>query len=85
MRLVTRKTNTPAVMKEACDTMIAQVEDRFFKSDHLIATQLVDCTLFPKFVKSFPESQLACAIKLWLTALMHEGKLQTELALCCTH
>ena len=80
-----RKTNTPAVMKEACDTMIAQVEDRFSKSDHLIAAQLVDCSLFPKFVRSFPEAQLACAIKLWPTALMNEGKLQTELALLYGH
>ena len=51
-----RKTDMPAVMKEACDTMIAQVEDRFSKSDHLIAAQLVDCTLFPKFVMSFLEA-----------------------------
>ena len=80
-----RKTNTPAVMKEACDTMIAQVEDRFSQSDHLIAAQLVDCTLFPKFVKSFPEAQLTCAIKLWPTALMNEGKLQTELTLFYRH
>ena len=40
---------------------------------------------FPKFVKSFPESQLACAIKLWPTALRNEGKLQTELALLYGH
>ncbi|XP_060951206.1 zinc finger MYM-type protein 1-like [Limanda limanda] len=76
-----RQTNTPAVMKEACDTMIAQVEDRFSNIDHLLAAQLVDCSLFPKFVKSFPEAQLACAIKLWPRALMNEGKLQHELAL----
>ena len=80
-----RKTNTPAVMKEACDTMIAQVEDRFSQSDHLIAAQLVDCSLFPKFVKSFPEAQLACAVKLWPTALTNKGKLQTELALLYGH
>ena len=71
-------------MKEACDTMIAQVEDRFSKSDHLIAAQLVDCSLFPKFVKS-GEAQLTCAIKLWPTALMNKGKLQTELALLYGH
>ncbi|KAM4557752.1 zinc finger MYM-type protein 1-like [Odontesthes bonariensis] len=80
-----RKTNLPAVMKEACDTMIAQVEDRFSKSDHLIAAQLVDCSLFAKFLNSFPEVQLACAIKLWPTALNNMGKLRTELALLYGH
>ena len=38
-----------------------------------------------KFVKSIPEAQLACAIKLWPTALINEGKLQTELALLYGH
>ncbi|XP_053269531.1 zinc finger MYM-type protein 1 [Pleuronectes platessa] len=80
-----KKTNTPAVTKEACEAMIVQVEDRFSKSDHLIAAQLVDCSLFPKFVRSFPEAQLACALKLWPTALTNEGKLQTELALLYGH
>ncbi|KAM3865648.1 thymocyte selection-associated high mobility group box protein TOX [Diretmus argenteus] len=47
-----RKMNTAAVMKEACDTMVVQVEDRFSKSDHLIAAQLVDCSLFPNFLYS---------------------------------
>ena len=65
--------------------MVAQVEDRFSKSDHLIAAQLLDCSLFPKFVQSFPLAQLSCAIKLWPTALNNKEKLQTELAALYRH
>ena len=64
-------------MKEACDTVISQVEERFTKSDHLIAAKLIDCTLFPKFVQSFPEAELECAIKLW--PITNKAKLKTEL------
>lgn len=49
-------------MKEACDTVVAQVEERFCKSDHLIAAQLVDCTLFRK---SFPSAELEYATNIW--------------------
>uniref|UniRef100_A0A3Q2Z865 TTF-type domain-containing protein n=1 Tax=Hippocampus comes TaxID=109280 RepID=A0A3Q2Z865_HIPCM len=80
-----RKTNTAEVMKEACDNMIAQVEDRFSNSDYLIAAQLVDCSLFPKFAASFPVAQLSCAIKLWPSALKNKEKLQSELNILYQH
>ncbi|KAL7405711.1 hypothetical protein ABVT39_006150 [Epinephelus coioides] len=59
-----RVTNTAPVMKEACDTGISQVEQRFSQSDHLIAAKLVDTSLFPDFVQSFP-TQFDCAVKIW--------------------
>ncbi len=52
-------------MKEACDIVISQVEDRFSQSDHLIPLKLVDTSLFSQFVLSFPTSELDCAVKLW--------------------
>ncbi|CAL8370445.1 unnamed protein product [Boreogadus saida] len=72
-----KTTNTAAVLKEACDTTISQVQDRFAKSDHLIAAKLIDCTLFPKFVQAFPEAELDCAFKLW--PINNKVKLKTEL------
>ncbi|XP_028327722.1 zinc finger MYM-type protein 1-like isoform X2 [Gouania willdenowi] len=63
-----RKTDTALVMKEACDTVLGQGEERFTnftKSDHLIAAKLTNCTLFPKFVRSFPQAELERAVKLW--------------------
>ncbi|XP_077426473.1 uncharacterized protein LOC144054927 isoform X2 [Vanacampus margaritifer] len=82
-----RKTtdNTAEVMKEACDNMIAQVEDRFSNSDYLVAAQLVDCSLFPKFAASFPAAQLSCAIKLWPSPLRNKDKLQSELNILYQH
>lgn len=74
-----RKINMATVMKEASDTVLSQVEERFTKSDHLIAAKLIDCTLFPhtKFVQSFPEAELECAVKLW--PITNEAKQKTEL------
>ncbi len=37
-----RKTNTGTVMKEACNTVLSQVEERFTRRDHLIAAKLID-------------------------------------------
>ena len=72
-----KTTNTAAVLKEACDTTISQVQDRFAKSDHLIAAKLINCTLFPKFVQAFPEAELDCAFTLW--PINNKVKLITEL------
>ncbi|XP_077575184.1 uncharacterized protein LOC144198169 [Stigmatopora nigra] len=80
-----RKSNTAQVMQDACDNMIAQVKDRFSDSDYLIASQLVDCSLFPKFAAAFPVSQLDCAIKLWPSALKNKEKLQSELSVLYQH
>nr|XP_057944564.1 uncharacterized protein LOC131139212 [Doryrhamphus excisus] len=80
-----RKTNTAEIMKKACDSMIAQVEDRFSNSDYLIAAQLVDCSLFSKFSETFPSAQLNCAIKLWPAVLKNKEKLQSELSILYQH
>ncbi|KAK0146626.1 hypothetical protein N1851_014023 [Merluccius polli] len=64
-------------MKEACNTVISQVEQRFSQSDHLIAAKLVDSSFFPQFVLSLPTSELDCAVKLW--PLDNKEKLKSEL------
>ncbi|KAL7394625.1 hypothetical protein ABVT39_000772 [Epinephelus coioides] len=82
-----RVTNTAPVMKEACDTVISQV--RFSQSDHLIAAKLVDTSLFPDFVQSFPTPEFDCAVKIWpvgnteklkseLTSLYHHTELHSD-------
>ena len=68
-----RKTNMPAVMKEACDTMIAQVEDRFSKSDHLIAGGMLTV---PKVCEVIPGSPT----RLCYQALAHSSYEQGEAA-----
>ncbi|XP_071754178.2 zinc finger MYM-type protein 1-like [Centroberyx gerrardi] len=78
-----RVTNTAPVMKEACDTVISQVEQRFSQSDHLIAAKLVDSSLFPQFVLSFLTSELDCAVKLWPVG--NEEKLKSELTTLYRH
>ena len=78
-----RVTNTAPVMKEACDTVISQVEQRFSQSDHLIAAKLIDSSLFPQFVLSLPTSEVDCAVKLW--PLGNEEKLKSELTTLYRH
>ena len=78
-----RKKNTAAVMMEACDTVVAQVEERFCTSDHLIAAQLVDSTLFSKFSKSFPCAEFEAASKIW--PIGNKVKLETELKSLYSH
>ncbi|KAK0145279.1 Zinc finger MYM-type protein 1 [Merluccius polli] len=78
-----RVANTAQVMKEACDTVISQVEQRFSQSDHLIAAKLVDSSFFPQFVLSFPTSELDCAVKLW--PLDNKEKLKSELITLYRH
>lgn len=58
-------TNTAPLMKEACDTVISLVEQRFSQIDHLMAAKLFDSSLFPQFVQSFPTSELDTTVKLW--------------------
>lgn len=78
-----REINTAAIMKEACDNVSSQVEERLSKSDHFIAAKLINCTLFPRFVKSFPEAELECAVHLW--PLTNKIKLKTELSSLYQH
>ncbi|KAJ4925580.1 hypothetical protein JOQ06_018306 [Pogonophryne albipinna] len=79
-----RVSSTAPVMKEACDTVISQVEQRFSQSDHLIAAQLVDSSFFPQHVLSFPTPELDCAVKLW-PALGNKEKLKSELTTLYRH
>lgn len=55
---------------------VAQVEERFCKSIHLIAAQLVSCT-HSKFIKLFPRVKHECAIRIWPVA--NKVQLETEL------
>ncbi len=68
------------VMKEACNAVISQVEQRFSQSDHLIAAKLVDSSLFLQFVLSFPTSELDCAVKLWPVEKTRENNLEEAFA-----
>lgn len=79
-----RVSSTAPVMKEACDTVISQVEQRFSQSDHLIAAKLVDSSFFPQHVLSFPTPELDCAVKLW-PALGNKEKLKSELTTLYRH
>ncbi|KAJ4925868.1 hypothetical protein JOQ06_008054 [Pogonophryne albipinna] len=72
------------VIKEACDTVISQVEQRFSQSDHLIAAKLVDSSFFPQHVLSLPTPELDCAVKCW-PALGNKEKLKSELTMLYRH
>lgn len=62
---VRESSGTEHNMKVVCDTVFAQVKERFCKSSHLIAAQLVDCTHFTNSIKSFSSADLECATKIW--------------------
>ncbi|KAI9517923.1 hypothetical protein NQZ68_001092, partial [Dissostichus eleginoides] len=79
-----RVSSTAPVMKEACETVISQVEQRFSQSDHLIAAKLVDSSFFPQHVLSFSTPELDCAVKLW-PALGNKEKLKSELTTLYHH
>lgn len=70
-------------MEEACNTVVVQVQKRFCKGNHLIALQVVDCTLFSKCVTTFSSAKVQCALKIWPT--VNKVKLETELKSVYSH